>query len=57
MEHHKTISKKCLGVEFNYKKFQETTNTHLEQHTKNQTLIQMTNCRKDTQKFQKIQIR
>ena len=33
------------------KKFQETTPTHLEQDTKIQTLIQMTKCSKDTQKF------
>ena len=54
----KQFLKKYLGVEFNYKKnIQETTPTHLEQDTKGQTLIQMTNCSKDTQKFQKVQIR
>ena len=39
------------------KKFQETTPTLLEQDTKIQTLIRMTNCSKDTQKFHKVQIR
>ena len=45
------LKKIYLGVEFNYKNFQEITPTHLEQHTKNQTLIQMTDYSKDTQKF------
>ena len=53
----KQFLKKYIGVEFYYKKFQETTPTHLEKDTKNQTLIQMTNCNKDTQKFRKVQIR
>ena len=44
----KQLLKKCLGVEFNHKKLLETTPTHLEQDTKIQTLIQMSNCRKDT---------
>ena len=47
----KQFLKKYLGVEFNYKKFQETTPTNLNQHTKNRTLIQRTNCSKDTPKF------
>ena len=38
-------------------KFQKTTLTHLEQDTRSQTLIQMTNCSKDTQMFYKVQIR
>ena len=53
----KQLLKKSLGVEFNHKKFQKATPTYLEQDTKNQTLIQMIDCSKDTQKFQKIQIR
>ena len=53
----KQFLNKYLRVGFNYKKIQETTLIHLEQHTKSQTLIQMTNYSKDTQKFQKIQIR
>ena len=44
----KQFLKKYLRVEFNYKKFQETTPTHLEQHTKNRTLIQTIDCSKDT---------
>ena len=48
----KQFLEKYLGVEFNYKKkIQETTPTHLEQDTKGQTLIQMKNCSKNTQKF------
>ena len=53
----KQFLKKYIGVEFNHKKIQETTPTHLEQDTKSQTLIRMTNYSKDTQKFQKVQIR
>ena len=30
------------------KKIQETTTTHLDQHTESQTLIQRTNCSKNT---------
>ena len=45
------FQEKYLGVEFNHKKFQEATPTYLEQDTKIQTLIRMTNCSKDTQKF------
>ena len=48
----KQLLKRCHGVEFNHKKFQEATPTYLEQDTKIQTRIQMTNCSKDTQKFQ-----
>ena len=44
-------------MEFYYKKISETTPTHLEQHTKNQTLIKMLDCSKDIKKFQKMQIR
>ena len=44
----KQFLKKWLRVEFNYEKFQETTPTHLDQHTKSQTLIQKTDCNKDT---------
>ena len=43
----KQFLKKYIGVEFYYKIFQETTPTHLEQDTKNQTLIQMIDCSKD----------
>ena len=50
----KQFLKKYFGVEFNYKKIQETTPTHIEKHSKIQTLIQMTDCCKDTQKFQKV---
>ena len=50
----KQFLKKYIGVEFNYKIFQETTSIHLEQHPKKQTLIQMIDCNKDTQKFQKV---
>ena len=53
----KQLLKQCLGVEFNHKKFQEATPTYLKQDTKIQTLIQMKNCNKDIQKFQKVQIR
>ena len=42
----KQFLKKYLGVEFNYKKFQKTTPTHLDQHTERQTLIQMTDAAK-----------
>ena len=34
--------KKWLREKFNYEKFQETIPTHLDQHTKSQTLIQRT---------------
>ena len=44
----KQFLKKWLRVEFNYEEFLETTPTHLDQHTKGQTLIQMTGCNKDT---------
>ena len=44
---HKKNSKKWLRVEFNYENFQQTTPTHLNQHTKGQTLIQRTGS-KDT---------
>ena len=44
-------------MEFNCKKFQETTPTHLEQDIKSQTLIQMIDCSRDNQKFQKVHIR
>ena len=44
----KTISKKWLRVEFNYEKFQETTPTHLDEHIEGQTVIQRTDCSKDT---------
>ena len=47
----KQLLKKCFGVEFNHKKFHEATPTYLEQDTKIQTLIQITNCSKDTEKF------
>ena len=53
----KQFLKKYIGVEFNHKKIQETTPTHLEQDTKIQPLIQMSNCNKDAQKFQKVQVR
>ena len=53
----KQLLKKCLAVEFNHKKFQKATPTYLEQDTKIQTLIQMTNCSEDTLKFQKVRIR
>ena len=36
----KQFLKKWLRVEFDQDKFQETTPTHLDQHTKGQTLIQ-----------------
>ena len=37
------------GLEWNLitKKIQKTTTTHLDQHTKGQTLIQRTDCSKD----------
>ena len=53
----KQLLKKCLAVEFNHKKFQKATPTYLEQDTKVQTLIRMTNCSEDTLKFQKVRIR
>ena len=51
----KQILKKYLEVEFNYKNFRKTSPTRLEQKTKAQTLIQITDLSKNTQKFQKVQ--
>ena len=51
------IFKKYFRVEFNYEKFQEITPTLLEQHTKNQTLIQGQIAVKTPQKFYKVQVR
>ena len=47
-ESKKQFLKKWLRMEFNYEKHQETTPTHLDQHTKGQTLIQRTDCSEDT---------
>ena len=41
-------------MEFNYKNFQETSPTRLEQHTKAQTLIQIIDLSKNTQKLQLV---
>ena len=51
------FQEKYLGVEFNHKKIQEAMPTYIEQDTKIQTLIRMTNCSEDTLKFQKVRIR
>ena len=42
------MSKKWLKVEFNCEKIQETTPTHLDQHTEGQNLIQRIDCNKKT---------
>ena len=42
------MSKKWPKVEFNYEKIQETTPTHLDQHTEGQNLIQRIDCNKET---------
>ena len=50
-EHHTIFGKKFK----HYKNFRKTSPTRLEQKTKAQTLIQITDLSKNTQKFQKVQ--